>query len=154
MSAEADDDGDWQEGESRLQGAGAQHVLQVDRGEQERAEQDSRRGEHHHQAAADAPLAEPRDVEQRPAGSQLQRGEHGESAHPGNAEAKSLRRRPAGVGGLRERVDKRAQARGRDGSTAHVQAAPLQSGRVDGGDLAGGEGDGDSDGQVDELCER
>ena len=114
MRAQADDDGHRQEREPGLQRAGAEHLLQVDRGEQERAEQDRGRGQHHHEAAADSALAEPRDVEQGLAGVQLQRGERGEAGQAGEAEAERLHRRPAGVGGLREGVDERRQARGRD----------------------------------------
>ena len=101
MRAQADDDGHRQEREPGLQRAGAEHVLQVDRGEQERAEQDRGRGQHHHEPAADPALAEPRDVEQGRAGVQLQGGERGEAGEAGEAEAERLqprssrRRRPA-----------------------------------------------------------
>ena len=46
--------GQRQERQPGLQRAGAEHVLQVQRGQQEGAEQHGRGGQHHHEAAADA----------------------------------------------------------------------------------------------------
>ena len=90
MRAQADDDGHRQEGETGFQRAGAEHLLQVDRGEQERPEQDRGRGQHHDEAAADSALAQPRDVEQRLAGVQFQGRERGEASQAGEAEAERL----------------------------------------------------------------
>ena len=150
MRAEADDGGHRQEREPGLQRAGAEDLLQVDRGEQERAEQDRGRGEHHHEAAADSALAEPRDVEQGPAGVQLQCGERGEAGQAGEAEAERLHGRPAGIGGLRDGVDERRQAGSGDHGAAEIEAAPLGSSDVGGHDLHRCDGDADADGQVDE----
>ena len=151
MRAEADDDGHRQEREPGLQRAGAEHLLQVDRGEQERAEQDRGRGQHHHEAAADAALAEPRDVEQGPAGVQLQCGERGEAGQAGEAEAERLhatssrRRRPA-------RGRRRAPPGSRWRPAAPRRSRPRHCGRATsaGTTFIAADGDADADGQVDE----
>ena len=58
-------DGQRQEGQAGLQRAGAEHVLQVQRGEQEGPEQHGRGGEHHHDAAADGAVGEALHPQQR-----------------------------------------------------------------------------------------
>ena len=57
VHAGADRDGERQEREPGRERAGAEHVLQVQRGQQERAEQHRGGGEHHHEAAADGAVA-------------------------------------------------------------------------------------------------
>jgi hypothetical protein len=150
MRAQADDHGHRQEREPGLQRAGAQHLLQVDRGEQERAEQHRGRGQHHHEAAADSTLAEPRDVEQGPAGVQLQGHEGCEAGQAGETETERLRRRPAGVGGFRKGIDERGQARRRHHGTTEVEADPLRSSDVGGHDVHRSGSDADADGQIDQ----
>ena len=104
VGAEVDADGEGrchgQERQSALERAGAEHVLHVDRAEQERAEQHGRDGEHHQRPAADAAVGEALHREQRLRGAQLERGEGGQAHERRGTEPERLRRRPARAVGL------------------------------------------------------
>jgi hypothetical protein len=150
VRAQADDHGHRQERQAGLQRAGAQHLLEVHRGEQERAEQDGGRGQHHREATADPALGQPRDVEEGRAGVALQGGEHREPGEARKTETERLDRGPAGVGGLGEGVDERAEARRGDEGAAEVEAAPPRARDVRRNHLDGGGRDTDAHGEVDE----
>ena len=65
VHADGDRAGERQEGQAGLQRAGAEHVLQVQRGQQEGPEQHGRGRQHHHEAAADGAIGEPLDAQER-----------------------------------------------------------------------------------------
>ena len=59
VGARAGRQGEWKESEPCLERACAEHVLHVERQEQERAEEERRGGEHQREAAADGAVREP-----------------------------------------------------------------------------------------------
>ena len=132
--AEVDADGEGrghgQERQAALERAGAEHVLHVERAEQERAEQHGRDGEHHQRPAADAAIGEALHREQRLRRAQLERGERGQAHERRGTEAERLRRRPARAVGLRGGEHECAEARGREQRAAEVEAAPPGAQRV------------------------
>ena len=150
MHAGADDEGERQERQPGGERPRAEHVLQVQRGQQERAEQHRGGREHHHEAASDATVAEALHAQQRLGGAQFEHGEGGEPGERGGTEAERLGRGPAAALGLGEGVDERAEAGGGQQRAAQVEAAPLRPGRVGGQQLHRAGGQGEADGQVDE----
>ena len=99
VGAEVDADphreGHRQEREPALERAGAEHALEVDRAQQEGAEHDGRDDQHQQRAAADAPVGEALDAQQRLRGAELERRERGEPGQGRGAEAERLRRQPS-----------------------------------------------------------
>ena len=132
-------EGERDEGEAGGERAPAEHVLEVERAEQEEAEDRAGGGEHQDEAAADGAVGDPLDAEERLVDVQLverERGEPGEAADP--AEVR-LDRRPAGESRLRDPVDDRGEARRRERRAAEVEAAPARLLRVGRDDLQRGD---------------
>ena len=150
VDAGADGRGERQEREPGLKRPGAEHVLQVQRGQQEGAEQHGGGGEHHHKAAADAAVGEALDAQERVCGAQFECGEGGEPGECGGADAERLRGGPAAALGLSEGVDERAEAGGGQQGAAQIEAAPLRPLRVGGQEVQGAGGEHQADGEVDE----
>ena len=129
--------------------ARAEHVLEVERAEQEEPEDRAGGGEHEQESAADGAVGEPLDAEQRCVGVQLvdrERGEPGEAAEPADVR---LDRSPAGGVRLGDRVDDRGEARRREGCACEVEAAPARLLRVGRDDLQRGDEQRRGDGEVD-----
>jgi hypothetical protein len=146
----ADRQGEGQERQARLKRAAPEHVLQVQRGEQEQPEEHGGGGEHHHEAAADGAISEALDAQQRLAGVQLEHREGGQAGERRGAHAQRLRRRPAQGLGLRQGVNQRAEAGGGEERAAQVEAAPLGPRRVGGQQVRGAGREQKADRQVDE----
>ena len=142
MDAGADRDGERQERQPGLERAGAEHVLQVQRGEQEGAEQHGGGGEHHHEAAADARGRARRWTRSSGLrGAQLERGEGGQAGERRGADAERLGRGPAAGLRLGEGVDERAEAGGGQQRAAQVEAAPVRPCGVRGQEVRRGGGE-------------
>ena len=134
VDAGADRDGERQERQPGLERPGPEHVLQVQRGEQERAEQHGGGGEHHHEAAADGAVAEALDAQQRLGGAQLERGEGGQAGERRGADARASGSRSSrwsapGRGRRRARRGWRWPAARRAGRGRATAAAPASAGR-------------------------
>ena len=84
------------EGEAGGERPHAEDVLQVERAEQEEAEDRTGRGEHEEEAAADGAIRQPLDAQERCIGAALERSEGSEAREAAETEEQSLERRPAG----------------------------------------------------------
>ena len=87
------------EGEAGRERPHAEHVLQVERAEQEEAEDRAGRGEHQEEAAADGAIGEPLDPQERCVGAALKSREGSEPGEAAEADHERLGRRPAGAFG-------------------------------------------------------
>ena len=90
-------EGERDEGEAGCERPHAEHVLEVERAEQEEPEDRARGGKHEHEAAADGAVGDALDAEQRRVDVQLvdrERCEPGEAADPADVrlDRKSSRR--------------------------------------------------------------
>ena len=104
----------------------AEHVLEVERAEQEEPEDRACDGEHEDEAAADRAVGDPLDAEQRLVDVQLvdrERREPGEAADPADVR---LDRSPASRVRLGDPVDDRGEAGRREGCACEVEAAPAR----------------------------
>jgi hypothetical protein len=150
VHAGGDRPGEGQECEAGLQRARSEHVLEVQRGQQEGPEQHGRGGQHHQEAAADGAIGQALHAQERLLRVQLDRGESGEAGECRGADAERLHRGPAGVLGLGKRVHERAEARRGEERAAHVQSAPARPNGVGRDDVHRRDGQDGPDGQVDE----
>ncbi len=112
VGAEPGREGERDEGEAGHQRVRAEHVLQVERAEEEEAEDRAGRDEHQEQAAADGAVGESLDPQQGLLGPAFPGCEAAEPHEAKRCEPDRLGRAPAGVVCLGDRVDERGEAGG------------------------------------------
>ena len=110
-------------------GLAAEHVLQVERGEQERTEQHRGGGEHHQEPTADRAIGQPLHPQQRHRDPPLSEPNATSPASAGGDQSNGLGRGPAGALRLRERVHKCGDARRREQRAAQIEPPPVRPGR-------------------------
>ena len=137
------------EGEAGQEWVRAEYVLEVERGEQEEAEERAGSDEHQEQAAADGTVSDPLDPQQRLLGVALPGGEGGETHEAERREPDRLGRAPAGLVCLGDRVDERGDAGGAKQGAGYVEATPARLGFVTRDDFQGGDCEPDRDRDVD-----
>ena len=114
------------EGEAGRERPHAEHVLEVERAEQEEAEDRAGCGEHQEEAAADGAVGQPLDPQERRVGAALESREGREAGEAAEAEEVRLDRRPTGALGLGDREDDRAETRRCEHSAAEVETLPAR----------------------------
>src|SRR5438477_5323713 len=92
----------------------AEHVLKIERAEQEEPEDRARGGQHQHEPATDCTVGHAADVKERRVDVQLVDGERGEAGQPAETAEVRLDRRPAGGVRLRDPVYDYGEAGGRE----------------------------------------
>ena len=122
--------GEGYEREAGHQRARAEHVLQVERAEEEQAEQRAGRNDHQEHAAADCAVGESLDAQERLLGAALPGPEGAEAHQAERREPDRLGRAPAGAIRLRDRVDERAEAGCAEQGAGSVEAVPPRLGDV------------------------
>ena len=142
-------EGERDEGEAGHQRVRAEHVLEVERAEQEEAEDRAGRDEHQEQPAADGTVGDPLDPQQRLLCPALPGCEGAEPNEAERCEPDRLGRAPAGLIGLADRVDERGEAGGAEQGAGDVEATPARLGDIARDDLQCGDGEADRDGDVD-----
>jgi hypothetical protein len=130
---------EWDKGEASGERAHAEDVLQVERAEQEEAEDRTGRGEHEEEAAADGAIRQPFDTQERCIGVALDGSEGSEAREAAETAEQSLEGRPAGALTLADREDDGAQACGCKNGSTEVEPSPAWLLRVGGHDLQCGD---------------
>jgi hypothetical protein len=137
------------EGEARRERPQAEDVLQVERAEQEEAEDRPGRREHEEDAAGDRAIRESLDAQERRRGAALEDGERAEADEATETAEQRLERGPAGALALADREHDGAEARGRERGSPEVEPAPAWRLRVGRHDPHHGDGERRCDRQVD-----
>ena len=137
------------EGEAGRERPHAEDVLQVERAEQEEAEDRTGRREHQEEAAADGTIRQPLDAQERCVGVALEDSEGSEARDAAETDEQRLERRPAGALTLGDREDDGAEARRGEHGSAEVEPAPARLLRIGGHDLHCGDRECRCDRQID-----
>ena len=142
-------EGERDEGEAGHQRVRAEHVLEVERAEQEEAEDRAGRDEHQEQAAADGAVGDPLDPQERLLCVALPGCEGAESDEAERCEPDRLGRAPAGLICLGDRVDERGEAGGAEQGAGYVEATPARLLDIAGMTFRAAAASADRDGDVD-----
>ena len=149
VSADSGRDGERDESEAGHQRVCAEHVLEIERAQQEETEDRTGRNEHQEETAAHGAVGDPLDPQQRLLCPALPGCKGTESNEAERCEPDRLGRSPAGLIGLADRVDERGEAGGAEQGSGYVEATPARLLDIARDDVQGGRGERDSDGDVD-----